>query len=108
MARQRDGSPAGHGEPAPLRERLSRAGLRADGGQLLDGTFRITLDTSHLPGLPGRTYEVVVRADIGAGRHDGAAAGTAKDTVVRGHAADKAVTRGASTPWAPAAICAER
>ncbi|MFE2422676.1 hypothetical protein [Streptomyces hokutonensis] len=77
-----------------LRERLSRSGLRADGGRLLDGTFRITLDTSHLPGLPGRTYEVVVRADIGAGHHDGAAAGTAKDTVARGHATDKAVTRG--------------
>ncbi|MBK6014470.1 hypothetical protein [Streptomyces sp. MBT53] len=77
-----------------LRERLSRSGLRADGGRLLDGTFRITLDTSHLPGLPGRTYEVVVRADIGAGHHDGAATGTAKDTVARAHATDKAVTRG--------------
>ncbi len=77
-----------------LRERVSRSGLRADGGRLLDGTFRITLDASHLPGLPGRTYEVVVRADTGAGRHDGAAAGTAKDTVARGHAADKGVTRG--------------
>ncbi|WP_329550691.1 WXG100-like domain-containing protein [Streptomyces sp. NBC_00696] len=95
-----DGAAAGRITPQAmenqrlLRERLSRSGLRADGGQLLDGTFRITLDTSHLPGLPGRTYEVVVRADIGAGRHDGEAAGTAKDTVVRGHAADKAVTRG--------------
>ncbi|MEU5309377.1 hypothetical protein [Streptomyces sp. NPDC021562] len=77
-----------------LRERVSRSGLRADGEDLLDGTFRITLDASHLPGLPGRTYEVVVRADTGAGRHDGAAAGTAKTTVARGHAADKGVTRG--------------
>ncbi|MEW1773108.1 hypothetical protein [Streptomyces sp. NPDC086777] len=77
-----------------LRERVSRSGLRADGGQLLDGTFRITLDASHLPGLPGRTYEVVVRADTEPGRHDGAAAGTAKNTVARGHAADKGVTRG--------------
>ncbi|MEU2424739.1 hypothetical protein ABZ619_27585 [Streptomyces sp. NPDC007851] len=77
-----------------LRERVSRSGLRDDGGQLLDGTFRITLDASHLPGLPGRTYEVVVRADTGAGRHDGAAAGTVKNTVARGHATDKGVTRG--------------
>lgn len=77
-----------------LRERLSRSGLRADGGRLLDGTFRITLDASHLPGLPGRTYEVVIGADTGAGRHDGAVATTAKDTVARGHAADKGVTRG--------------
>ncbi|MEU3519443.1 hypothetical protein ABZ770_29915 [Streptomyces sp. NPDC006654] len=77
-----------------LRERVSRSGLRADGGQLLDGTFRITLDASHLPGLPGRTYEVVVRAGTGTGRHDGTAAGTAKNTVARGHATDKGVTRG--------------
>ncbi|MFJ9900775.1 hypothetical protein ACIQPR_46375 [Streptomyces sp. NPDC091280] len=77
-----------------LRERVSRSGLRADGGHLLDGTFRITLDASHLPGLPGRTYEVVVAADTGAGRYDGAVAATAKDSVARGHASDTGVTRG--------------
>ena len=77
-----------------LRERLSRSGLRADGGQLLDGTFRITLDASHLPGLPGRTYEVVIRANTGLGSHDGGISSTAKSTVTRGHASDKAVTQG--------------
>ncbi|ALV31356.1 hypothetical protein [Streptomyces sp. CdTB01] len=77
-----------------LRARLSPSGLRADGGRLLDGTFRITLDASHLPGLPGRAYEVVVRADIGTGRHEGAAATTVKSTVARGHASEKGVTRG--------------
>lgn len=77
-----------------LRERVSRSGLRADGGQLLDGTFRITLDVSHLPGLPGRTYEVVIRANTGTGSHDGGVASTAKSTVTRGHASDKAVTQG--------------
>lgn len=77
-----------------LRERVSSAGLRAEGGHLLDGTFRITLDASHLPGLPGRTYEVVIRANTGAGAHDGAVRSTAKNTVTRGHASDKGVTRG--------------
>ncbi|MGW2830309.1 WXG100-like domain-containing protein [Streptomyces sp. NPDC001286] len=77
-----------------LRARLSPSGLRADGGRLLDGTFRITLDASHLPGLPGRSYEVVVGADIGAGRHDGAVATTVKNTVSRGHTSEKGVSRG--------------
>ncbi|MEW2168006.1 hypothetical protein AB0912_34185, partial [Streptomyces sp. NPDC007084] len=77
-----------------LRERVSGSGLRAEGGHLLDGTFRITLDASHLPGLPGRTYEVVIRANTTAGAHDGAVRSTAKHTVTRGHAADKGVTRG--------------
>ncbi|MEV6546748.1 hypothetical protein [Streptomyces sp. NPDC051665] len=76
-----------------LRERVSRSGLRADGRQLLDGTFRITLDASHLPGLPGRTYEAVIRANTGTGSHDGGVASTAKSTVTRGHASDKAVTQ---------------
>ncbi|MER5657477.1 hypothetical protein ABT076_31165 [Streptomyces sp. NPDC002131] len=77
-----------------LRERVSGSGLRAEGGPLLDGTFRITLDASHLPGLPGRTYEVVIRANTGTGAHEGAVRSTAKNTVTRGHASDKGVTRG--------------
>ncbi|MGW3121591.1 WXG100-like domain-containing protein [Streptomyces sp. NPDC001107] len=76
-----------------LREHLSRSGLRAAGGQLLDGTFRITLDASHLPGLPGRTYQVVIGAHTDPGRHDGSVATTAKTTVTRSHASDKGVTR---------------
>ncbi|MEU8788320.1 hypothetical protein [Streptomyces sp. NPDC048643] len=77
-----------------LRERVSGSGLRAEGDHLLDGSFRVTLDASHLPGLPGRSYEVVIRANTGAGAHDGAVHSTAKSTVTRGHAADKGVTRG--------------
>ncbi|MEU5095068.1 hypothetical protein [Streptomyces sp. NPDC020996] len=77
-----------------LRERLSPSALRAGGGRLLDGAFRITLDAPHSPVLPGRGYEVVIRADLGAGRHEGAPAATAKSTVTRGHVSEKAVTRG--------------
>ncbi|WNI16812.1 hypothetical protein [Actinacidiphila sp. ITFR-21] len=78
-----------------LRERVAPSALRAGGGRLLDGTFRITLDASHLPGRHGNTYEVVVRADLGGpGRHHAAGEATAKSTVARSHAADKGVTRG--------------
>ncbi|AVZ71604.1 hypothetical protein SLUN_04770 [Streptomyces lunaelactis] len=77
-----------------LRERLSPSALRSAGDQLLGGTFRITLDASHLPGLPGRTYEAVIRADLGGGTHHGPSEATENNTVTRAHSSDKAVTRG--------------
>ncbi|MFJ6836864.1 hypothetical protein [Streptomyces sp. NPDC091209] len=76
-----------------LRQRLSPDALRAGARQLLDGTLRITLDSSHLPLLDGRTHEIVIRLDPGKGHHLYSDNSTVKDIVSRASGVDTAVGR---------------
>ncbi|TDT97834.1 hypothetical protein EDD99_6027 [Streptomyces sp. 846.5] len=47
-----------------LHQQLSPSALRGGGSKLLDGDYTISLDTSHLPGFPSRTYDITVHAEL--------------------------------------------
>ncbi|WP_042442793.1 hypothetical protein [Streptacidiphilus jiangxiensis] len=79
-----------------LHQQLSPSALRGGGGKLLDGSYRITLDTSHLPGFPGRTYEITLQAHLDHGRatHLGSADSTSKSSLGLKTGADKQIGSG--------------
>lgn len=63
---------------------------------MLDGTFRVSLDSSHLPLLNAKTYDVLVKANLGPGTHEGAHTATAKNTLTQAAGTERSVTQGSS------------
>ncbi|MYU08039.1 hypothetical protein GTY81_30045 [Streptomyces sp. SID8366] len=78
-----------------LRQQLAPSRLRGGGAKLLDGTYRITLKSPHLPGRSGTTHEVLIKAEPGKGDHLGSGKSTTKAAHARTTGADKSVTRSA-------------
>ena len=79
-----------------LHQQLSPSALRGGGGRLLDGSYTISLDTSHLPGFPSRTYEVTVHAQLDhtQAAHLGNSPSTSKDSLGLKTGADKQIGHG--------------
>ncbi|MGM9444402.1 hypothetical protein ACTAF0_29765 [Streptomyces murinus] len=76
-----------------LRQQLAPSRLRGGGSKLLDGTYRITLKSPHLPGRSGTTHEILIKAEPGKGDHLGSGKSTTKAVATRTTGADKSVTR---------------
>ncbi|MFH8342109.1 hypothetical protein [Streptomyces sp. AM6-12] len=76
-----------------LRQQLAPSRLRGAGSKLLDGTYRITLKSPHLPGRSGTTHEILIKAEPGKGDHQGSGKSTTKAVQTRTTGADKSVTR---------------
>ncbi|BBC97772.1 hypothetical protein SRO_6596 [Streptomyces rochei] len=76
-----------------LRQQLAPSRLRGDGSKLLDGSYRITLKSPHLPGRSGTTHEILIKAEPGKGDHLGSGKSTTKAVTTRTTGADKSVTR---------------
>jgi hypothetical protein len=79
-----------------LHQQLSPSALRGGGSKLLDGSYTISLDTSHLPGFPSRTYEITVHAklDHAQAAHLGNSSSTSKDSLGLKTGADKQIGHG--------------
>ncbi|MEU9127527.1 hypothetical protein AB0D08_05315 [Kitasatospora sp. NPDC048540] len=92
-------TPRAHANLRSLHEQLSPSALRAAAPDLLEGAFRIVLEAPRLPGFPEHGYEILVRADLGAGRPLGTGPATAKEVVTRTVGADKSVSLGGKHAW---------
>ncbi|MEU9132330.1 hypothetical protein AB0D08_30180 [Kitasatospora sp. NPDC048540] len=79
---------------ADLHRQITPSALARGGPDLLDGRFRITLDSSHLPGFGASTHEILIKADPGPGEHVGPQNVTTKNSVSRTAGGDLAVTGG--------------
>ncbi|MFH8586789.1 glycosyltransferase [Streptomyces celluloflavus] len=77
-----------------LRQEISASSLRGGADSLLDGTFNFTLDSSHLPLMSSKKYEVLIKADLSEGEHQGTVTSKTKNAVTRTSTADRSVTHG--------------
>ncbi|MGW2252590.1 WXG100-like domain-containing protein [Kitasatospora sp. NPDC001660] len=77
-----------------LHQQITPSALARGGPDLLDGRFRITLDASHLPGIDAKTFEILVKADLGPGGHVGSQTSTTKNSISLTSGGDLVVTDG--------------
>ncbi|MFE4627275.1 WXG100-like domain-containing protein [Streptomyces mirabilis] len=76
-----------------LRGQLTPSQLRGAGPILLDGTYRITLKSPHLPLRDGTVHEILIKAAPAKGDHVGSGKSTTKAVTTRTTGTDKTVTR---------------
>ncbi|MFF2141670.1 hypothetical protein [Kitasatospora sp. NPDC058190] len=77
-----------------LHQQITPSALARGGPDLIDGKFRITLDGSHLPGIDAKTFEILVKADLGPGEHAGSQTSTTKNSISLTSGGDLVVTAG--------------
>jgi hypothetical protein len=89
-------SPKAFTNLADLRRQIAPSQLDGNGRNLVDGTFKISLDSSHLPGLNAKTHDILVRANLGDGAHQGAHPATAKNSLTQSAGSERSVSQGSS------------
>ncbi|MFI9274622.1 hypothetical protein ACIGXM_28525 [Kitasatospora sp. NPDC052896] len=77
-----------------LHQQITPSALVRGGPDLIDGAFRITLDSSHLPGFGAKTHEILIKADLGPGAHTGSRTSTTKNSISRTPGGDHVSTDG--------------